>query len=90
MKYSGHHIFTDNGGGTLYGNYVYQILKESYDGDFFLFAYNFEKNAENADDLLNTKKKLYFRRNKVCKLITDHEFYRTKNFEWVYEVECYI
>lgn len=46
-------------------------------------AYDFEAVEANRQKLLETKKQLYFSKNKIGKLVVSHEFFKTKDFSWV-------
>ena len=62
-------------------NYIFQILNKSYEGSFQIAAYDFESVKENRQHLLDTKHQTYFSKNKVAKLVADHEIYRTNNYQ---------
>lgn len=59
-------------------NYVYQILMQSYEGEFLIAAYDFEQIDQNYQTLLEKKKTTYFSKNKVAKLVINHKFHRIK------------
>ena len=58
---------------------MHQILIKSYEGRFLLAAFEYEKNPSNYNKLINEKKKTYFKRNKIAKLIINDEFERTNS-----------
>ena len=53
----------------------------SYEGEFMIAAYDFELDEDRRLKLEETKKTTYFSKNKVAKLVINHEFYRTNFYQ---------